>query len=224
MVLPPAQTTWSPDMTRRGAERAGLAARHVLIRRGHHVGYYPGAEPMTIKLVYEPGSRRVLGAQIFGGPGVDRRIDVIATAIHFGGSVDDLAALDLAYAPQYGAAKDPVHIAAFVAGNQDRGLVRHVDVAEVPRLVEEGYQVVDVRDDKEHAEGAIAGAIHLNIDDLRHELGRLDPHRPILVYCQVGQRGYYAARILNGLERDDVVNLAGGYAAYEVAQRAACLT
>ena len=201
-------------LSRKTAERAGREAEHVVVRRGHHVGYYPGAEAMTIKLVYEPKTRRVLGAQIVGGAGVDRRIDIIATAIHFGGTVDDLASLDLAYAPQYGAAKDPVHIAAFVATNQDRGLVRHVDPVDLAALVDQGYQLVDVRSFEEFAGGSIPEAVNIDLDDLRARAGDLDPERPILVFCQVGQRGYYAARILHGLGRDDVVNLAGGFVAH----------
>ncbi|MCO6438794.1 MAG: FAD-dependent oxidoreductase [Phycisphaerae bacterium] len=201
-------------LSRRAAERSGIDADHVIVRRGHHVGYYPGAEPMTIKLIYEPGTRRVLGAQMVGGAGVDRRIDVVATTIHFGGTVDDLAALDLAYAPQYGAAKDPIHIAAFVAGNQDRGLVRHIDPDAVRASNGNGYLWIDVRTPAEHAAGTIPGAVLAEVDELRSRLNELTPSRPIAVFCEVGQRGYYAARILKGLGRSDVVNLAGGYAHY----------
>ena len=175
---------------------------------------------MTIKLVYEPKTRRVLGAQIVGGSGVDRRIDIIATVIHFGGTVDDLGDLDLAYAPQYGAAKDPVHIGAFVAANQDRGLIKHVDPADVDALTDLGWQILDVRSAEEFQTDAIPGAINIDVDDLRSGAADLDPQRPILVYCEVGQRSYYAARILHGLGRDDVVSLAGGYNAYEMQQRA----
>ena len=208
-------------LSRRAAERASIAAAHVVVIRGHHVGYYPGSQMMTIKLVYEPGTRRVLGAQIVGGAGVDRRIDLIAAALHFGGTLDDLAALDLAYAPQYGAAKDPVHIAAFVADNQERGLIRHVDAAEVPALTREGYQIVDVRTPREFANGSIPGAVNISVDDLRVRGEALLPDKPILVYCGVGQRSYYAARTLAALGRTDVVSLAGGYGAYAMHQRAA---
>jgi NADPH-dependent 2,4-dienoyl-CoA reductase/sulfur reductase-like enzyme/rhodanese-related sulfurtransferase len=210
-------------LSRRAAERAGIAAAHVVVLRGHHVGYYPGSQMMTIKLVYEPGTRRVLGAQIVGGAGVDRRIDLIAAVLHFGGTLEDLAALDLAYAPQYGAAKDPVHIAAFVADNQEHGLIRHVDAAEVPVLTREGYQIVDVRTPREFANGSIPGAVNISVDDLRVRGEELSPDKPILVYCGVGQRSYYAARTLAALGRTDVVSLAGGYGAYAMQQRAAGL-
>lgn len=214
------QTVAVTGLNRRAAERAEIDATHVMIRRGHHVGYYPGAEAMTIKLVYEPGTRRVLGAQIVGGAGVDRRIDVVATAIHFRGTVDDLAALDLAYSPQYGAAKDPIHIAAFTAGNQDRGLVRHVDPFKVATIAAAGYQIVDVRTPTEFANGAISGAINISVDELRDRAGELATDRPVAVYCQVGQRSYLASRILHGLGREDVVSVAGGYDAYDVQRRA----
>ncbi len=208
-------------LSRKAADQTGVTADHVMVIRGHHVGYYPGSELMTIKLVYEPGSRRVLGAQIVGGAGVDRRIDIIATVIHFGGTIDDLAALDLAYAPQYGAAKDPVHIAAFVADNQERGLVRHVDAAEVTALAQRGYQIVDVRSPMEFAGGTIPGAVNLGVDDLRSQADKLSPDQPVLVFCGVGQRSYYAARTLAALGRTDVLSLAGGYGAYAVQKRAA---
>ncbi len=203
-------------LSRKEAERAGIAAQHALVSRRHHVGYYPGAEEMLLKLVYEPGTRRVLGAQAIGGAGVDRRIDVIATAIHFGGTLDDLSNLDLAYAPQFGAAKDPVHIAAFVADNQERGLFRQVEPAAVGDLIDQGYQLVDVRHAEEFAEESIPGAVNIDVDELRARVGELDPDRPVLVLCEVGQRGYYAARILQGLGRRDVVNLSGGYVWYAV--------
>jgi len=203
----------------KAAKAAGIEAESVMVTRRHHAGYYPGGEHMTIKLVYQPGTRRVLGGQIVGGPGVDRRIDVISTVIHFEGTTDDLASLDLAYAPQFGAAKDPAHIAAFVAGNQENGLIRHVRAEEVDQLIRSGYSVVDVRHPDEFFSGAIAGAVNISLEELRAEQHRLSPDRPILLYCEVGQRGYYAARILHGLGRDDVVNLAGGLVAYEIHKR-----
>ncbi len=201
-------------LNRRAAERAGVSAEHVISKRGHHVDYYPGAEPMTIKLVYEPDSRRVLGAQIVGGAGVDRRIDVVATAIHFGGTVDDIEQLDLAYSPQYGAAKDPIHIAAFVAGNQDRGLVRHKEPVDMPALTESGAQIVDVRTPKEYAKGSIEGAVLIDVNELRERMNEVESEKPVVVFCKAGQRGYYAARILTEHGRTNVINLAGGYDHY----------
>ncbi|UCF33265.1 MAG: FAD-dependent oxidoreductase, partial [Phycisphaerales bacterium] len=116
-------TVATTGMNSKTAEGRGIDSAHVIARRPHHVAYYPGAELMFIKLVFSPQTGKVLGAQIVGGAGVDRRIDIIATVIHFGGTIDDLAQLDLAYSPQYGAAKDPVHIAAMIAQNQRDGLL-----------------------------------------------------------------------------------------------------
>lgn len=175
--------------------------------RSQHAGYYPGAEPMILKLVYNPDDGRVLGAQAVGGEGVDKRIDVVATVLHFRGTIDDLAGLDLAYAPQFGSAKDPLHIAAFVAQNERAGLVRQIPVgAPIP-----DGQLVDVRNPEEVARGTLPGAIHIPLSQLRARLGELDRARPVTVFCQVGQRGYYAARVLMQSGFRDVSNLAGGY-------------
>jgi NADPH-dependent 2,4-dienoyl-CoA reductase/sulfur reductase-like enzyme/rhodanese-related sulfurtransferase len=201
-------------MSIKAAQRENLAADHVMVRRGHHVGYYPGSEAMNIKLIFDPQDRRILGGQIVGGAGVDRRIDVIATALHFKGTVDDLAALDLAYAPQFGAAKDPVHIAAFVAHNQARGLVKHVHVQDMATCLEANYQLVDVRTPTEYEKGSIPGAVNVELDRIRERLPELEPQRPVLLFCQVGQRGYVAARILMSRGFSEVYNLAGGYHAY----------
>lgn len=198
----------------KAAERAGISARHVVVRRPHHVTYYPGAEPMVVKIVYRADDAKLLGAQIVGREGVDRRIDVAAAVLHFGGTIDDLAELDLAYAPQFGAAKDPLNIAGFVAQNERRGLVRHADPADVDRLVKQGYQLVDVRTPKECAEGTIPGAVNIPLDELRERASEIAADRPVATFCQVGQRGYVGARILANLGRQDVVNLAGGYAWY----------
>ena len=207
-------TVAATGLSEKAAARAGIDHAHVVIRREHHVGYYPGAETMKLKLVYEPGTRRVLGAQAVGGAGVDRRIDVIATVLHFGGTVDDLASLDLAYAPQYGAAKDPVHIAAFVADNQDRGLVVQCEPPDLERLREQGYFILDVLGPELHAESCIEGAVNIPLAELRDRIDEVPADRPILVHCRRGQASYYAYRVLVGLGRKDVVSLAGGYTAY----------
>jgi NADPH-dependent 2,4-dienoyl-CoA reductase/sulfur reductase-like enzyme/rhodanese-related sulfurtransferase len=201
------------------AERSGIEAAHAIVRRPNHVTYYPGATPMLVKIVYAPSDGRLLGAQIVGRDGVDRRIDVIATAIHFGGTIDDLADLDLAYAPQFGAAKDPLNIAAFVAQNQQNGLVRHADPSDIDRLVGAGYQLVDLRTPREFAAGTVPGSVNIPLDELRDRASEISADQPVLVFCMVGQRGYVGARILQNLGRDDVINLAGGYAWYAEQQR-----
>ncbi|MBI4578974.1 MAG: FAD-dependent oxidoreductase [Planctomycetes bacterium] len=190
----------------RAAEQAGYHVGWSYAIRGHHVGYYPGAEQMILKLVYERRTRRVLGAQAVGGAGVDKRIDVVATVLHFGGTIDDLAGLDLAYAPQFGAAKDPVHIAAFVAQNEKDGLIRQRGVGEPPT----DGQLIDVRSEQEVAAGARPGAVNVPLHTLRGRLDEFYRDRPVYVYCGVGQRAYNAARILVQHGFQDVWNLAGG--------------
>jgi NADPH-dependent 2,4-dienoyl-CoA reductase/sulfur reductase-like enzyme/rhodanese-related sulfurtransferase len=194
-------------LSEKAARQADLPVATAYALRAHHAGYYPGAQSMILKLVYEPQSRRLLGAQAVGGAGVDKRIDVAATVLHFGGTIDDLAGLDLAYAPQFGAAKDPLHIAAFGAANQADGLVRSV----APGTPWPAGQLLDVRTPPEVARGALPGAVNIPLHELRARLGELDRVRPVIVYCQVGQRGYNAARILVQSGFGEVYNLAGGY-------------
>jgi NADPH-dependent 2,4-dienoyl-CoA reductase/sulfur reductase-like enzyme/rhodanese-related sulfurtransferase len=173
----------------------------------HHVGYYPGAEAMRIKLIYDKTTGKVLGGQIVGKSGVDKRIDVLATAISFGATVEQLASLDLAYAPQFGAAKDPLHMAAFVAINQRQGLSRAITAEQV-----NGDQLIDVRSESEYAAGSLKGAINIPVEKLRDRAGEIDANLPVTVFCQVGQRGFVAERILRQRGFVDVKNLKGGYA------------
>ncbi|RUL83903.1 FAD-dependent oxidoreductase [Tautonia sociabilis] len=192
------------------ARKLGREARSVVVVSNNHAGYYPGAEPITLKLVYEPGTGKVLGAQALGGAGVDKRIDVIATALHFGGTVADLAGLDLAYAPPFGAAKDPVHLAAFAACNQLDGLADFVepdaDLAGVP-------QFVDVRSPAEVAEAPFPGVdrvINIPLDDLRDRIGELDPAAETVVSCRTGLRSHVAQRILRQHGFNRVKTVTGG--------------
>ncbi|HOW71836.1 MAG TPA: FAD-dependent oxidoreductase [Phycisphaerae bacterium] len=194
-------------MSLKAARKAGFACSAAYAIRGHHAGYYPGAEQMILKLVFDTRSRRILGAQAVGGAGVDKRIDVIATAMRFNGTIDDLASVDLAYAPQFGAAKDPVHIAAFVAQNQLDGHVQQV----LPGDPIEPGQLVDVRTAAEADAGTLPGAVNIPVQQLREGMFRLDKNKPVTVFCQVGQRGYVAARILMQSGFKNVRNLAGGY-------------
>jgi rhodanese-related sulfurtransferase len=148
----------------------------------------------------------LLGGQVVGGAGVDKRIDVLATAIRFGGTVDALAGLDLAYAPQFGSAKDPVHIAAFVAGNQREGLVQQIPPGGTPK-----GKLIDVRPEAAYAAGALPEAINIPLPRVRESLSQLDKNEPVTVHCLVGQTSYNAARILMQSGFKDVWNLAGGY-------------
>jgi len=194
--------------------RAGRAYRKVYIHPAHHAGYYPGAEAMAVKLLFCPNTAKILGAQIVGGAGVDKRIDVLAVAIQAGMTVYDLEEMELAYAPQYGSAKDPINMAGFVAGGLLRGdhpqidldIVLSTPTAERPFLL-------DVRTPQEFTSGHIPDAINIPVDELRNRLSELPRDRRIAAYCQVGQRGYVATRILlqSGF---DVVNIGGGYKTY----------
>lgn len=191
----------------RVARQLGMECAAVFAIGGHHAGYYPGAEQMVLKLVFDPKTRRVLGAQAIGGGGVDKRLDVIATALRFQATIDDLAGLDLAYAPQFGSAKDLIHMAAFIAQDQSDGLVRQIQPGDpVP-----AGQLLDVRTEAEVQRGTLPGAINIPLQRLRENLMRLDRSQPVVLFCGVGMRGYVAARILQQSGFNDVWNLAGGY-------------
>ena len=191
---------------RSAAEAAGFDTDTAIVHPNDHAAYYPGAEQMHLMLVYDKVTGKVLGAQAVGPAGIDKRIDVVATLMHFGGTIDDLAALDLSYAPQFSGAKDPVHFAAFVADNQRRGLSPGADAPSNDAIL------LDVRTQAEVEKGMLKDAIHIPLDDLRGRLHELDKARPIVVYCQVGIRGHAAVRILRENGFSDAKNLKGGYA------------
>ncbi len=184
----------------------------IYVHPSDHASYYPGAEPMTLKLLFDPMDGRVLGAQAVGRNGVDKRIDVIAMAIQAEMTVYDLEESELCYAPQYGSAKDAVNMAGFVAADVLRGdqPIMHVDRLRTTLTSADKPLVLDVRTPEEFRGGHIAGAINIPLDDLRERMGELPRDRQIVAYCQVGQRGYMATRLL--LQKGfDVVNLSGGY-------------
>ncbi|MEE9403461.1 MAG: FAD-dependent oxidoreductase [Algisphaera sp.] len=188
------------------AKRFGVNVASVTIVANHHVGYYPGAKPITLKLTYDPDTQRVLGAQAIGAAGVDKRLDVIATLIQLGGTLEQLAGLDLCYAPPFGSAKDPIHMAAFTALNAVHGLAKFLDAdADLS-----GMQILDVRTAAEIARGMLAGAIHIPVDDLRDQLDKLAPEKPTVVVCASGLRGYVASRVLMQNGFTDVADLSGG--------------
>ncbi len=177
-----------------------------------HAGYYPGADGMALKLLVDPTTDAILGIQGVGRSGVDKRIDIVATAMRAGLRAGDLADLELAYAPQFGAAKDPVNMLGHVANNLADGLSHAVQWHEVDTLLEAGATVVDVRSDAERERGAIPGSIGVPLDDLRDRLDDL-PEGDLVVYCAAGLRGYLAARILAQHGRE-AKNLDGGYATW----------
>jgi NADPH-dependent 2,4-dienoyl-CoA reductase/sulfur reductase-like enzyme/rhodanese-related sulfurtransferase len=197
-------------------QRAKRAYRKIYIHPAHHAGYFPGAEAMSLKLLFDPGTGKILGAQAVGGAGVDKRIDVLAVAIQAGMTVFDLEEMELAYSPQYGSAKDPVNMAGFVAGGLLRGEHPQADLDTFLTASPDGRPfLLDVRSPQEYDGGHIPGAVNLPVDELRARLGELPRDRPIAAYCQVGQRGYLATRILlqNGFQ---AVNLGGGYKTYQL--------
>ena len=188
---------------------AGRAHRVIHTHPASHATYYPGAEPMAMKLLVAPETDRILGAQIVGGAGVDKRIDVIAVAMTAGLTAAALSQLELAYAPQYGSAKDPVNMLGYVAENLATGTARTLQWRELPSAIDAGALLIDVRTPAEHAAGAIPGSRNIPLDDLRTRHDEL-LGRPLVVHCQVGQRGHTAARLLAQLGHD-VRNLDGGY-------------
>jgi rhodanese-related sulfurtransferase len=191
------------------AHKLGAPVRTVTIVADHHAGYYPGASQLTLKLCFEPETGKVLGGQAVGCEGVDKRIDVIATAMAMNATVRDLAGLDLAYAPPFGAAKDPIHMAAFAACNALDGLEDFL-AADADLT---GRQVIDVRTVKEVEKKPLAEAghaVHIPVDELRKRIGELDSDAETVVSCAVGLRGHVASRILRQLGFGRVWNLTGG--------------
>jgi NADPH-dependent 2,4-dienoyl-CoA reductase/sulfur reductase-like enzyme/rhodanese-related sulfurtransferase len=189
--------------------RSGRAYRRIYVHPADHATYYPGAHPLSLKLLFEPGSGRILGAQAVGKAGVDKRVDVLAMAIRGGMTVFDLEDAELCYAPPYGSAKDPVNMAGFVAANVLRGDVALWEPEELAGLTPDQL-LVDVRTAQEFALGTIPGSRLAPVDELRDRLDDLPRDQELLVFCQVGLRGYVAARLLsqNGFR---VRNLSGGY-------------
>jgi len=205
-------------LSEKALKAAGIPCEKVYLHPAHHAGYFPGAEQMHLKLLFDPASGRILGAQAVGSAGVDKRMDVLAVALRAGLSVRDLQDLELSYAPPFGSAKDPVNFAGFLAGNVLDGDVALCHSEEL-RSPKPGQLLLDVRTPGEFAEGAIPGAINIPVDDLRRRLAELPKEKELLVNCQVGLRGYLACRILSqhGFR---CRNLSGGYLTYLSATKA----
>ncbi len=210
-----ATTGWNEKRLR--AEARPFVAIHT--HPTSHAGYYPGAKAMCLKLLVDPSSGEILGAQGLGSEGVDKRIDVLATAIRAGLTAPELADLELAYAPPFGSAKDPVNMLGYVAENVLSGLVATVQWSDVDEYRARGAQFVDVRTREEFARGTLPGAINIPVDELRDRLGELEGEE-IVVNCQVGQRGHVATRMLTELGYR-AVNLDGGYRTWHCSPAAA---
>jgi peroxiredoxin family protein/rhodanese-related sulfurtransferase/TusA-related sulfurtransferase len=189
----------------------------VVIHPNDSAGYYPGAMKMCLKLVYSPENRRVLGAQATGYDGVDKRIDVIATAIMGNMTVDDLAAIEHAYAPPFSSAKDPVNFAGFVAQNILDGLVKNASWEWLEKADKAELFLLDVRTPAEFSTGAIPGAMNIPLAELRERIAEVPRDRKILLYCKVGHLAYNAARVLEAAGITDYVNLSGGYETWHIA-------
>ena len=197
------------------AKKAGLDVDKVILSPMSHAGYYPGGKLMTMKVVFEKGTCRLLGAQIVGYEGVDKRIDVLAAAIHAGMRATQLKNLDLAYAPPYSSAKDPVNIAGFMIDNIANGTMKQWYLEDVDHLPRDGSAILlDVRTPDEYAGGHMEGFGNIPLDDLRDRLDEIEPGKPVYVTCQSGLRSYIACRILeaNGHE---AYNFAGGFRFYD---------
>ena len=179
----------------KGLVAAKIPFEMIYVHPGSHAGYFPGAEQMTIKLLFAPDDGKILGAQVVGRSGVDKRIDVLAVALQAGMTVYDLEEMELAYAPQYGSAKDPVNMAGFVAAGV---LAGDQPIVQAGSLLEQNSAtVLDVRSPAEYGgRGHIPGAVNIPIEELRGRLSEIPRDGPVVTYCQVGQRGYLATRVL----------------------------
>lgn len=195
-------------------KRVGMAYEKVYLHPGHHVGYYPGAKPIDMKLLFSPQEGRILGAQAVGEEGVEKRMDVIAMALQNRATVFDLEEAELCYAPQFGAAKDPVNLAGMVAANVLRG---DAPIIHWDKLAQEEALLLDVREIGEFEAGHVEGALNIPLTQLRDRVHELPKDQKIAVYCQVGQRAYYATRALR-LQGFDAHNLTGGFKTYKAVQ------
>ena len=206
-------TVASTGLSKTAADREGYDSDYVILTSASHASYYPGAESMHIKVVFEKENGRILGAQIVGFEGADKRIDVLATAIRANMTAYDLMELDLAYAPPYSSAKDPVNMAGFAISNILEGNVKQVHWEELEELPENTI-VLDTRTDGEYARGHLAYAMHIPLDSLRERMEELPKDKVLYVHCQSGLRSYLACRILmqNGYE---CYNVSGGYGFYQ---------
>ncbi len=201
----------------RTAQAAGLGYDKVYTYSQSHASYYPGGHGISIKTIYEKGSGKILGAQLVGYDGVDKRCDVMAVAIRAGMTASDLTELELCYAPPFGSAKDPVNFVGYVIENTLTGQVKNFfwnDVAGLPR--DGSATLLDVRTPSEREAGHIPGFVHIPLDELRQRAGEIDKAKPVYIHCHSGLRSYLACRMLTGMGYD-CYNLSGGWRFYEIA-------
>lgn len=216
-------TAASTGLNETNAKKAGLDVDKVILSPMSHVGYYPGGRLMTMKVVFEKETYRLLGSQIVGYEGVDKRIDVLATAIHTGMKATELKDLDLAYAPPYSSAKDPVNMAGFMIDNLADGILKQFHLEDLASLPHDGsVTLLDARTAGEYRRGHIDGFVNIPVDELRERLGEIEAGKPVYVICQSGLRSYIACRILAG-NGFDCYNFSGGFRFYDAVMHDRCL-
>lgn len=200
----------STGLNERAVRKLGISYEKIYLHPNDHANYYPGATPISIKVIYEKENKEILGAQAIGIKGVDKFIDVIATTIKFGGKIEDLAELDLAYAPPFSSAKSPANMAGFIGLNIEEGFVEQIFIEDLDNYNKDTQIILDTREEIELVTGNFEGSINIPLSELRKRVGELPKDKEILVYCAVGLRGYIAARFLsqNGYK---VKNIAGGF-------------
>jgi len=212
-------TAASTGLTEKAARDAGLNVGTCIIHKDSHAGYYPGGKQLTLKLIYDKKTGRLFGAQSFGFDGVEKRIDVLATALAGKMTVEDISELDLAYAPPYSSANDPVNMAAFVALNDISGFSPLMTAAEAAeRYSNETGLILDVRNIGEYEKGHAKGSVNIPVDELRLRLGELQKDKEIFVHCAVGFRAHLAVRILKENGFASVWNITGGYTSIQAVQ------
>ena len=208
-------TAATTGINEESAKKAGLHVDKIILSPMSHAGCYPGGKMMTMKIIFEKETYRLLGAQIIGYEGVDKRIDVLATAIHAGLKGNQLKDLDLAYAPPYSSAKDPVNMAGFMIDNLARGQLKQWHLADEEKLPRDGSVILlDTRTAAEYNRGHVAGFRNIPVDELRERIGELEPGKPVYVICQSGLRSYIASRILAG-SGYETYNFSGGFRFYD---------
>lgn len=211
----------SIGLTEKQAKQNNINFETFFSVRNNHAGYYPGATPITLKVIYDKDTGKIYGAQAVGQDGTEKRIDVIATAMHFDGKITDLSSIELCYAPPFNSAKDPVNISGYIGENIFNGDYSVVQWHQIDNIVANGGYLLDVRTPAEFELGAIAGAVNIELDSIRDNKDKLptDKNAPIYVTCQVGHRGYLAVKILKNIGYTKVINLTGGYKVYSTAHK-----
>lgn len=212
-------TVAATGVSEKALKQEGLPYIASIVHASSHAGYYPDALSLSVKITFEPESGRLLGGQVLGYDGVDKRIDMLAQTIKREGTVYDLMEIEHAYAPPFSSAKDPVNVAGLVADNIIKGRVRIIHWDEISALDLSQTALLDVREPEEHALGSIEGAININVDELRKRLDEVPRGKKLVVFCRSGHRSYFASRILMQNGFNEVYNLSGGYMTYKNANQ-----